>query len=266
MRVQADIVDGEVLRTREGTRARRVFRVTELTGPGEQRLSLAASAPGVPQVGTAHRHEPGIFVSELRARFAGADPSIALVDVTYAPPDGAAASGAGTGGWLVEIQSDLLTEETVRDVQGRLMGTAYSQRLQLTSGGGIGGAAPTFGSVTSRFTHRVEVQRPTWSLVFSRDLGAFPLAQARAFAGKVNAGTFQREPVDTWLCAVSSAQQPSGAHRVRFTFTFNASGWQPELTHREAGVIPADVRFGNGLNRVQVYARADFNALGLPQV
>jgi len=259
-RVTPDVLEGEVAITSAGQRARRVFQVSELAGGASRRLADAAVASGVPRVGEKHPVLASAVVTAVRAR-ASSDPTIAYVDVEYETPS---SGDAGIAGWRVEILSDLITETTTTDVNGRLMGTTYTRSIQLNSGGLT--SPPSWGSITTRLTHQVEVQRPTFSLVFTRRVAGFPFATARRFAGVVNASTFQGEPADRWLANVESVQQDDGTHRVRITATFNRSGWQARLTHREQGIVPADVRTGNGLDQVQVYAREDFGALGLPSV
>jgi hypothetical protein len=89
---------------------------------------------------------------------------------------------------------------------------------------------------------------------------------ARAYAGKVNSGTFLSEPADRWLCSIDSSQESDNSHRVRYTFTLNTSGWQALITHTTNGIIPTDTSSANGIRTAQVYRRVNFGALRLPSI
>lgn len=243
-RATPDRLTGEFRRSTDGDSARRVFQVSELTGAAGARLAQAVDTSAIPRIGSVHPYVAGLSVTRVTAR-ATSDPSIAIVDVDYAQIGAAAAGGTATD---IAIQSDFISEVTVRDINGVLMRTAYA-----VSGG------------FQVQTHRVSVERPTFSLVFSRIEAAVPLAKVLAFSGKVNAGRFQGQPADTFLCRIGS-NQTNGGHRVSYTFTHNAKGWQADLTHQVDGVIPTNVSPINGESTAQVYERADFGRLALPSL
>ena len=112
----------------------------------------------------------------------------------------------------------------------------------------------------------MEVQRPTFSVQYSRLEASPPLNVARTYAGKVNANGFLNEPADRWLCNIESSQVRADQHRVRYTFTLNQSGWQARITHNSAGIIPVEASTANGIETVQVYNRVNFGALRLPAI
>jgi len=253
-RVTADLIDGEVRRSALGDSVRRLFQVRELAGAPAARLVAATTASGVPRVGDPHPALPAVLVSDVRAA-ASRDPTIAIVEVSYAVPSGVASAGGGEVD--IAIVSDLITEETITDVDGRTISTSYFS----TSASG--------GTNTSTFTtqvHRIEVQRPTFAVVFSRVESRPPLSKARAYAGTVNASAYLDEPTDRWLCNIESSQESASAHRVRYSFTLNPKGWQAQVVHVNDGLVPADVKAVNGIEDVQVYVRTNFAALRLPRI
>lgn len=265
MRVIADTLGGEVRLAASGDQVRRLFQVHELTGAPPTRLAAAARAPGVPRLGDAHPALPAVVVNDVRAS-ATSDPSIAQVEVTYAVPT-ASAAGAGRDAVEIAVQSDLITEETVRDLAGNLILTSYTSTIRLSGTTGTGFVPTTpgvVGTLTDRQVHRVEVQRPTFSVSYARLERRAPLARAFSFAGTVNTRGFLGRDADQWLCNVESTQEADRRHRVRYTFVFNPNGWQARVTHTANGVIPNDVRTFNGEGVYQVYPRRDFRTLGLP--
>lgn len=253
-RVTADLIDGEVRLSTAGNSVRRLFQVRELSGAPAHRLAEAATTSGVPRVGDAHPSIASVLVSDVRAS-ATNDPKIAIVEVTYGVPQ--ASDSANSGGIDIAILSDLYTEETITDVNGEGIYTTFFS-TSASSG--------SFSTTLETQTHRIEVQRPTFSVQFSRIEDAPPLAKARAYAGKVNAGLFLSEPADRWLCNVESYQESAERHRVRYTFTLNPDGWQAKIFHSTAGIVPATASIVNGIRNVQVYKRTSFSPLRLPSV
>ena len=255
-RVIADLIDGEVRYSAQGNSVRRLFQVSELSGAASNRLAQAARASGIPQVGQAHPSVPGIVVQDVRAS-ATSDPTVATVDVSYGVPS-TTTSAIGGRGIEISIVADLYTEETIIDVNGNRIETTYFGTS--ASGGG------SFSTSVTRQAHRIEVQRPTFSVQFSRLESAPPLDLARFYSGRVNNGAFLNEPADRWLCNVESSQESDRVHRVRYTFTLNTIGWQAQITHSTNGIIPTDLSSANGIRTAQVYHRANFGALRLPSI
>jgi len=254
-RVIPDLIDGEVRLSTQGDSVRRLFKVEELSGAAAGRLAQAVRASGIPTIGAAHPALPGVRATDVRAS-ATNDPRVAIVEVTYAIPS--TSSSATTGGTSVSIVADLYTEETTSDINGnRIVTTFFS-----TSSSGFG----SFSSSVSTQAHRIEVQRPTFSVQYSRTEGAAPLNLARFYAGRVNSGAFLGEAADRWLCNIDSSQESANSHRVRYTFTLNQSGWQAVIEHNSAGIIPASANAVNGIQTAQVYRRANFSALRLPPI
>lgn len=248
------MIDGEVRLSSQGNSVRRLYQVRELTGAAAQRLHQAAIASGIPRVGESHPSLPGVQVTDVRAS-ATTDPAFATVEVTYGVP-GASATGA-TEAAEVSIVADLYTEETVEDVNGNRIETTFFSTTA---------AGANFSTSVETQAHRIEVQRPTISVQFSRIEAAPPLDIARTYAGRVNAGTFLNEARDKWLCNIDSSQVSATQHRVRYTFTLNQGGWQAKITHNTAGIIPATASVVNGIRTAQVYERASFAALRLPSI
>ena len=183
---------------------------------------------------------------------------MATVEVTYGVPQASVYRSTG-GAADVSIVADLYTEETITDVNGNRIETTYFLAP-------VPAVADRFRPVSQRQAHRIEVQRPTFSVQFSRIERAPPLSAARYYSGRVNSTTFLSEPRDRWLCNVDSSQESDNAHRVRYTFTLNATGWQATIVHSTSGLIPTDVTGANGIQTAQVYNRANFGALRLPAI
>ena len=135
-RVIADLLDGEFRLSRDGDTARRVFHVAELSGAAEGRLHAATQAAGIPRVGDTHPAHPGLSVLDVAAR-PGGDPTMALVDVQYGIPSGLAGGAGGLGDVDVSIQSDLVTRETIRDINGNFIRTAYVYTVRYDSSTGV---------------------------------------------------------------------------------------------------------------------------------
>lgn len=259
-RVSDDLIDGEARLSSDGDTIRRVLQVTELSGPPSARLVNAVLASGVPRVGDPHPVRPTARVVDVTAR-PGGDSSVALVDVTYRT---AVAGAAGAyGSWQVDLVQSFVTEVTTTNINGTPLRTTYSFPTT-TYDAGTTQARTVTSSSTRR--HRVEVQRPTVTLRFTREQASLPLAFAKRFYGHVNGDAFQGEPSDRWLCSIASAGQGNGLVRVTYEFAYNASGWQPQLTFTDGGVIPDGVTKTNGIETELVYPRASFAQLGLPAV
>jgi len=254
-RVIPDLIDGDVSLSINGNSVRRLFQVQELTGAASGRLVSAASASGVPRVGDAHPSLGGVRVTDVRAS-AASDPTVATVEVTYGIAQGTT-TGVNTSAIEVSIVSDLYSEETIKDVNGRTITTRY---FSSTASNG------SFSSTLATQVHRIEVQRPTFTVQYSRIESRPAFASARAYSGRVNGGQFLGEPADRWLCNIESYQDNQSAHRVRYSFTLNETGWQATIAHQTNGIIPAPVGTQNGIENVQVYNRANFSALRLPSL
>ena len=149
----------------------------------------------------------------------------------------------------------MYTEETITDVSGQRIETTFF------STGGSGGS---FSSTVQVQAHRIEVQRPTFTVQYSRTETAPPLDLSLAYSGKVNSGYFLKQGADRWLCNVESSQNSANEHRVRYSFTLNRGGWQALIAHNSAGIIPATATTNNGIRSAQVYERVNFAALRLP--
>ena len=263
-RILKDVLEGEVVLSTRGDRARRVFRVEELTGPGESRLASAANASGLPRVGDTHPYLQGVQVLDITARPIANEPTMALVDVDYGVPSAADAASA-SGRADVSISASLITEETTRDINGAFLRTTWTFRFTTVDPGDPAGTRRIQEGTRTSSIHRVEVQVPTYSVQFTRTETDAPLAVTRRYSGKVNSSAFLNESADKWLCTVSSTQQAANEHRVVYAFTFNRRGWQAILTHTVDGEIPDDLT-ADGVQVKQVYPRINFNALGLPRI
>lgn len=265
-RVNGELRDGELRLSRDGNSARRVFQVSELTGAASHRMYLATQASGIPRVGDAHPALTTLRCSDVTAR-PTSDPAWATVDAIYSIPSGIAGGADGLGSITTSLQSDLITQETTFDANGQTIVTAYTF---VTSGGTeivAGTIRPAAATVsTIRRVHRVEVQRPTFSISFERVENVLPLSVARTYSGTVNAGTFQGETSAKWLCNVEATQAGGGLFRVRYLFTLNRDTWRARVTHSSGGEIPDDVTTANGVATYDVYPLRNFNGLGLPGI
>lgn len=255
--IAPDVLQGDVRLSVQGDEVRRVFLVGELRGAAFSKLIDAAEAPGVPRKAQPHPTRAGLSVIDVTARPHDDDPELALVEVYYANP-ASSAGGGDSGGVRVSVGSDLLTEITIHDVNGRLMSTQYRFVTQISSFTG-GTSQSSLNNV-----HRVEVQRPTFSLRFTRRESANARDLARRYSGTTNLGQFQGEPTDRYLCNVESTQVSDGQHDVTYSFLHNPKGWQSIVYTRRDGAVPVDVTPGNGVAVYQVYRRESFGAFGLP--
>jgi len=262
-RISKDMLDGEVVLSTKGDRARRSFQVTELVGADFARLVSAAKASGLPQKGEPHPALSGVRVLDVTARPTN-DPSIAIVDVDYGVPSASDISSSSDGA-EVSITASLITEETTRDIFGNFLRTTWTFRFSTADPGDPDGNRSIQEATLSSNIHRLEVQVPTFSVQFTRIEKSPPLALTRKFSGKVNSGAFLNESQDAWLCTISSTQQGPNEHRVVYSFTFNRRGWQAILTHTVDGVIPEDLT-ADGVQVKQVYSRRNFSSLGLPKI
>jgi len=251
--VHPDVIGGSAREDGSGLRITRLFRVAGIRTAADNFLAVPLSLSQIPQIGEQHPRRPDLVVLDRDVSMSIPDPNAVLVTVNYGPPD--ALSGGGRVGDVTRsLRAELITEETTTDVDGQKMITRYVNRATLIS--------TTF-SVTT-LVHRVQVQRPSFSLVWERIEGGLPTSRAFAASGKVNARTWQGKPADTWLMAISSTQDHANRFRTSYTATYLEQGWQAVLNHTEGGLIPIDVDKRNGVHQYQVYERYDFARLGLP--
>lgn len=250
-----DLIGGEYRIAGRGRELRRLGVVSGLTGTAAARFAEAERASGMPRLGDRHPSLPDLSVVDIKISPPRADDTGRMeVEITYADVQG---SGDAVGDVTVSVRSELLTEETIRDINGDLIGTRYSVNIN----------NPTFTlNTVQEIVQRVEVQRPTFALDFTRIETRSGLEAALKLSGSVNRGTFQRQPSHTWLCAVDSDQLDATRHRVRYAFTYNAKTWRAEIKHTSGGLIPTDVTVVNGISFVDVYPLVDFGGLGLPRL
>lgn len=241
----------------EGITGTHLFLVTGLSSAPGAHFYDALKQSGLPRRGDPHPTEAGLFCYRRRVRLGGtSDPEETIVECLFGPPDRLDAGGAAAVGTVRRsLRAELVTEETIRDVNGDLMQTTYVSRL---AAGGAGSSVSV-----STISHRVAVQRPTFSLVFQRVESSLPINRAFRFAGKTNSSTYRGKPRDAWLCNIESEDQGDGTFDTTYTVTLNDSrqGWQALIRHSINGQVPIDIATGRGEEIRQVYGRENFGAL-----
>jgi hypothetical protein len=235
----------------------------ELAGAGHSRLLNALSASGVPALGSRHPGRSGLLCSNLTARPVSREPTMAIVEAEYSSATADAATESADGnGWTWDISPAFVSEVTNKNVAGGYIETRYASRA-------ISYDLTTPRTVTSRVTtrHRVEVERPAFTLRFTKEV-TWPLSDVIYYNGAVNAAAWQGQPRDAFRCQVSSGRGRNGDRTTTLEFQYNPVGWQPVFYYFDptTGRIPQDVTDDNGIDTAQVYERRDFNRLGLPRV
>lgn len=251
-RVAGDAEEGP-----EGRRERAVYLVHGLEGDPSRYFWEALKQSQIPRYGAPHPSEPGLFASRRRVRVGQTgDRHDVRVEITYAPQS-ALMQGATrpVGSVRRQMRSELVTEETTRDVNGNQMRTRYITRFSIS----LSGSSITISDVV----HRVSVQRPSISVVTNRIERNFPLELGIAASGSTNAGRFRNRGQDQWLLNIEAEDLENGTYDVAYTATLFKSGWQATIIHSENGIVPIGVQPGNGEEVKQVYPRSNFSLVPL---
>lgn len=232
------------------------FTVSGMAGNPASRPVDAAASSGIPRWNAPHPTKPNLRVVSYRSTPVAGQPGTFNVVVRYRVPTSSAGDVAGDATISVSTQS--ISEETVHDINGNLMVLQYISRIVT----GIGGSS------VSRTTqvHRIQVQRPTFAVSFSRRETVNAFATALRFSGRVNLRTWQGQPRASWLMNVSSSDNGDGTHRFTYTAVHNPKTWRAEIRVSVNGRLPDTATVGNGIEFRDVYELADFSQLALPRV
>jgi hypothetical protein len=254
MAVKTNVADGVSLEdTDAGLVGVQTVDVPGLSGSGLDMLYNALQHGSVPRKGATAQGVPGMQVVSRIARPNGV--SGARVTVRYETP-AADRSAATVGDVTVRVTTETITEETIYDQDGRIMKTKFAGFV-------------TIGAVTayevSTQIHRVSVQRPTFSVQFTRNERAIAFAKALDFSSTVNSSPWQGRAALTWLMRIDSEQIEEDLHRVTYSAVYHPKTWLAEIRHTVSGRIPNTVQDNNGLERRPVYDEANFARIGLPR-
>lgn len=246
MATKFNLREGEtLLETSDGFVSTRVGDVTGLAGRESAYLFKAARRRGVPKVGDQHPDIPGIVCTRRGMKTVGADG--VRITFTYSK----LTTDMVGGPVEVEFVGDTLNEETVFDIDGNLIQTKYTSFTAGTS------------SLTTR-THRMAIERPTFTVRLSSTRRNVPKILAADLTGAINAREWSGFPPLTWLIrSVSSSQQAVDRHRVTVTATYRKTTWLGEVATDVDGIIPEDATVTNGIRTVRVYQEVDFSRLGM---
>ena len=255
IKIISDTIGGTVRQDGTGIRATRVFRVTGIRTAADYHMLIPLTLTGIPSVGDKHPRRSDIAVLDREVALDVQDPNGVTVTINYGPPDASAAS-ARVGDIKRSLRTELIQEETIEDINGTRISTTYVSRF--VAGGGV-----TSVTVATE-SHRIEVQRPSFSLVWDRIERELPIARAFDFNGTVNSRPWAGKEADTWLMNIEATQDNDARFRVSYVATYNANTWQATINHQVNGVVPFDVSERNGIETYQVYPTADFNKLKLP--
>lgn len=249
-------IGGDAEEGPDGKRQTAVFLVHGLETAPSRYLWQALDSSGVPRYSDPHPTEPGLFVYRKRARVGGTGDKYDLrIDVKYGPASLLTAGGATVGRVRRSLRSDLVTEETTRDVFGNLMQTRYVTALSF----GLGGSSIT---IEDR-VHQISVQRAAVSVVTQQVEPEFPVEFSIRYGGTVNASTYRGRGQDQWLLNISADDRDDDMYDVTYTVTLLKTGWQATIYHTENGIIPLNTRLGNGIEIKQVYERVNFSKVPL---
>lgn len=242
--VKLDQPDGATTRhTVHGWRVQRSAYVTGLSGDYHQRMAQAIGANGIPRLHTAHPEIAELFVWSLDATPAG--PTAAIVQVTYGTNNAHHLTGLNRPA-LVEVGASLSQSVTYEDAEG--------EPLLVTLGEGE--------DAPSQIAQAVKLQ-PQTTLRYSRLEDANPASKARAYVGKVNAGSFESGSGGTWLCTCIAGRSNDGGatYEVTYDFQYNADNWQPVVVYVDpaTGKPHPDATASVAM----IYEAIDFGGLGL---
>lgn len=277
-----DITDGpSVELTKDGYRAVRVAKVSNLKGSGAARLFWAINAQGVPKYGEFHPVISNLPVGRIHAALASEGTTdIAIVTCEYFFPTGGNLHFANVDGIR---ESTLPQLEIVSTVQPAQTQNAYWAAPPQTEeawgpmwlkyrelGGPDEGPHPGPDGIPYQYQGGdVQYQIPMMVFRFSRrePSDAYVGDRARNFVGTLNNEPVFGDPVRTWLCTRIDGVSDDGGitYNVTYEFQYNPETWDPVIvfTNPETGKPVANPVWGESIRRVRVYRLADFFELGL---
>lgn len=263
-----DITDGpSVELTKDGYRAVRVAKVSNLKGDGAARLFWAINAVGVPKYGELHPVITNLPVSRVHAALASEGTTdIAIVTCEYFFPVGGNLHFANIEGIResslpqLEITSTVQSARTQFDYQGNQILLDYIRE------------DPDNETSTPLPTQSgdVEYQLPMMVFRFSRREPAniYIGDRARDYVGKVNSvAIFGESGTRFWLCTRIDGVSDDGGltYNTAYEFQRHPDTWDATVVYvdPDTGRPVANAVPGQSLKTVQIYQAVDFEELGL---
>ncbi len=226
------------------------YLVAEVGGDPDTRMARIKADAQIPGIGTPHPSDPGVRCVSVDCEPLDGENEVFLVRAQYATQtlgDEVSEDGGDASG-LIQYITGTVTEETIRDVNGNLLKTRYFQQ--------------TLGSITLiERQHRVAVERPTLIVVVSRDETGNPRSKIEAYSNKVNKSPFNGFKPKQLLSRISGRQIETNRFAVDYEFVLAKPDWRAEVNTQVDGLIPLDVKPGNGIEYYDVYETAEFSAL-----
>ena len=220
------------------------YLITEVGGSLLTRPRRVAER--LPQKGARLSGEPGIQVTNVNVSAFSRELDVYTAVITYSAPTRDTTETQGNNG-SVTFTADTVTEKVTEDIRGRPLKTEYYNLR-------------TFG--ITRLTHEADVDKPLWTVTIRKTLNRLPKTEAQVFIATVNSRGWSGFRAKTWLCRnIQSTQRPDGKFDTDFVFSYNPNTWRLIVNTKVDGLIPADVRNGNGRKRFDVYKLQDFNRL-----
>jgi hypothetical protein len=141
--------------------------------------------------------------------------------------------------------------ETNKTAQGNVITVGYSS----------GGADQ--GGLVSKLV-------PNTTISVTRRESGSPGFKSRTYVGKVNAGSWSRDPgalARTWLCTAITGRSTDGGstYEVNYQFQYREETWDETVVYMdtETGRPAVGITDGDGIEEYIIYQTANFNALGL---
>lgn len=281
--VTVDITDGPSVEiSKDGPRATRVARVSNLPGGGADRLWFAINAVGVPKYGDSHPVIPGLPVSRVSAVLASEGTTdIATVTCEYFYPTGGNLHFAN----IEDIRSaprsmpQLEITSTVQPTTTQFHLDDQNQYHQIvlpyTRHPPTGASGPS--QPLPLQPGNVEYQLPMMVFRFARrePADAYVGDAARDYVGTINSvAVFGETGVHYWMCTRIDGVSDDGGKTYNVTYEFqrNPDTWNPvviyvdpntQLPVTDAETLPPGLNVVNGIGRFRIYRATDFNGLGL---
>jgi hypothetical protein len=252
------LIEGATITTgpaRDSQSATETYILDDLGGDGARVLRSAIQDNRIPRDGDAHPFLPNWIVSQRTFEAIGNrqvraiisyQPATAVVvgeQVEEQEPSDEAIP-------VVEVGATVESVTTNIDVLGNPLNVSYNGDIQ---------------------NAQVERLIPVVSARLTRLEPFNPIAKAAAYVGSINALPFLGQVEKRWLIRSVTGQSTklqSGTFAYRVTYELLLSpedNWDKTINYVDpaTNLPPPDVRFGNGLARVQVYPARDFAPLKL---
>lgn len=271
MQIQSELIaDSNLRRGSDGYEDTQIYLVTGLpvTGIGHGVRKRALEAPGVPVYGSAHPIIEGIYCLDQTARPASdSSPNQYLVTCIFRAPRAgeleAAIDPNGYGPWSIEVLGSVQEEDALFDVNGVRFQAEYTGRVWCQSPG-LGLYA--CGKQTRLQFPIGKIKKPQLGLRFTRSEPANSEAHKQiilAYRAKTNAQAWSGFAAGTWLISEITSSPTDQGRTVDYEMWYREEGWKFTYEFSTAGMVDPDVVDGNGRETFDIYAAADFSALGL---